>query len=64
MINKIKTQLPDPNTFTDLLNAHCSGKWFIGIALLLGVGALAFRNSLNELSQWNTLYLFFVVYIY
>lgn len=56
MISKIKTQLPDPHTFTDSLNAHCSGKWFVGIALLLGVGALAFGNSLNELSQWNALY--------
>ena len=64
MTSKIKTQLPDPHTFTESLSAHCSGKWFVGIALLLGVGALAFGNSLNELSQWNALYSFIFCCIY
>lgn len=64
MTSKIKTRLPDPNTFTDSLNYHCSGKWFIGIALLIGIGALAMGNSLTEMSQWNTLYLFLFFCIY
>lgn len=38
MINRVKTQLSNPDTFKESLDAHCSGKWFVGIALLLGVG--------------------------
>lgn len=64
MSHKIKTQLPDPNTFTDALNAHCSGKWFVGLTLLLGVGGFAMGNLKNELSQWSTLYLLIFCCVY
>ena len=64
MSYKIKTQLPDPHTFTDSFNYHCSGKWFAGIALLMGVLGLAMGNLLNELPQWNTLYLIILCCVY
>ena len=64
MSYKIKTQLPDPNTFADSLNYHCSGKWFAGIALLMGVLGLAMGNLSNELPQWNTLYLIILCCVY
>lgn len=64
MSYKIKTQLPDPHTFTDSFNYHCSGKWFAGIALLMGVLGLAMGNLSNELPQWNTLYLIILCCVY
>lgn len=64
MSYKIKTQLPDPHTFTDSFNYHCSGKWFAGIVLLMGVLGLAMGNLSNELPQWNTLYLIILCCVY
>lgn len=64
MSYEIKTQLPDPHTFTDSFNYHCSGKWFAGIALLMGILGLAMGNLSNELPQWNTLYLIILCCVY
>lgn len=63
MTGIINTKLPNPDTFKESLDAHCSGKWYAFVSFF-GVAFLGFGNMLNELPQAITLYIFAFYFIY